>query len=63
MSVTELYRYVEYPTIFHKQRRFGHLRKTGGDIGAVFASPLYDVWASAAIDEIVSALYEARVTT
>jgi hypothetical protein len=55
---TELYRYVEYPAIFHKARLFGHLRKTGGDIGAVFASPLYDVWAGAAIDEILSALYE-----
>jgi hypothetical protein len=43
-------------------RLFGHLRKTGGDIGAVFASPLYDGWASAAIDEILSALYE-RLTT
>jgi hypothetical protein len=58
----ELYRYVEYPAIFHKSRLFGHLRKTGGDIGAVFASPLYDVWASAAIDEIVSGLYERLMT-
>jgi len=54
---TELHRYVEYPAIFHKERVFGHLRKTGGDIGAVFGSPLYDVWAGAGIDEILSALH------
>jgi hypothetical protein len=56
-ELRELHRYVEFPGIFHKERVFGHLRRTGGDIGAVFASPLYDVWASAGIDDIVSALH------
>ncbi len=54
----ELYRYIEYPAIFHKAKIFGHLRKTGGDIGAVFTSPFFDVWADAAIDEILSAVHE-----
>ena len=60
-DLNELYRYVEYPAIYHKARLFGHLRKTGGDIGAVFTSPFFDVWAQAAIDEIVSALHERLV--
>ena len=58
---TELHRYIEYPAIYHKARIFGHLRKTGGDIGAVFTSPFFDVWAEAAVDEIVSALHERLV--
>ena len=58
---TELYRYVEYPAIYHKAKLFGHLRRTGGDLGAVFTSPFFDVWAQAAIDEILSALHERLV--
>jgi len=58
----ELYRYVEYPAIYQKDRLFGHLRATGGDIGALLESPFFDVWAHAAIAEILSALYERRVT-
>jgi len=58
---TELYRYVEYPAIYHKDRVFGHLRKTGADIGALLDSPFFDVWAQAGIDEILSALHRRAV--
>ena len=71
----ELYRYVEYPAIYHKDRLLGHLRaarsgeteeqtkaRGGGDIGRLLESPFFDVWAHAAIAEILSALYERRVT-
>jgi len=71
---TELYRYVEYPAIYRKERLFGHLRaarpgesaddakaRGGRDIGALFESPMYDVWAEAAVDEILSALHERQV--
>ena len=59
----ELYRYVEYPAIYRKERVLGHLRSTGGDIGALFESPLFDVWAHAGISEILSALYERTVVS
>jgi len=58
---TELYRYIEYPGIYHKARLMGHLRKTGGDIGALLASPFFDVWAHAGIDEILSALHRIAI--
>ena len=71
---TELYRYIEYPAIYHKARIIGHLRaaradesrdqavaRAGRDIDALFASPFFDLWAHAAIDQILSALHE-RVT-
>jgi hypothetical protein len=72
---TELYRYIEYPAIYPKERLLGHLRaarpgetpeqtqaRGGGDIGRLLESPFFDVWAHAAIAEILSALYERRVT-
>lgn len=71
----ELYRYVEYPAIYHKDRILGHLRavrageteeqaKARGvrDVVALLDSPIFDVWASAGIDEILSSLHE-RLTT
>ncbi len=71
----ELYRYVEYPAIYHKDRVFGHLRaarageteeqstaRGGRDIAILLASPFVDVWAQAAIAEILSALHERVVT-
>jgi hypothetical protein len=71
---TELHRYIEYPAIYRKERLFGHLRaarpgesaddaraRGGRDIGALFESPMYDVWAEAAVDEILSALHERLV--
>lgn len=70
----ELHRYVEYPAIYHKDRVYGHFRaarpgetadatraRAGTQIGALFESPFFDVWAEAAIDEIVSALHEKVV--
>ena len=71
----ELYRYVEYPAIYHKDRVIGHLRaaragesedqakaRGGRDIAALLESPFYDVWAEAAVSEILSALHERLVT-
>jgi hypothetical protein len=68
---TELYRYIEFPAIYHKARVIGHLRaaragesddqakaRAGRDINALLESPFFDVWASAAVDEILSALHE-----
>jgi hypothetical protein len=59
----ELYRYVEYPAIYHKERLLGRLRATQGDIGGMLESPFFDVWAHAAIAEILSALYERTVVS
>ena len=72
---TELHRYVEYPGIFSKERIFGHLRTSragetdeqartrgGGEIGALLESPFFDVWAHAAVAEILSSLHERVVT-
>ena len=72
---TELYRYIEYPAIYHKDRVLAALRKArpgeseeqtkargGRDIGALLESPFFDVWARAGIAEIVSALHERLVT-
>ncbi len=71
----ELYRYVEYPAIYHKDRVIGHLRaarageteeqakaRGGRDIAALLESPFFDVWARAGIAEILSALHERLVT-
>ena len=68
---TELYRYVEYPAIYHKDLVIGHLRSArpgeteeqtkergGRDIAALLHSPFFDVWARATVDEILSALHE-----
>jgi Thioredoxin len=67
----ELYRYVEYPAVYHKDRVIGHLRaprageseeqsktRGGRDIAALLDSPFPDVWAHAGIAEILSALHE-----
>jgi hypothetical protein len=67
----ELYRYVEYPAIYHKDRLLGHLRaaragespeqaqqRAGRAIGDLLESPVYDVWAEAAVAEILSALHD-----
>ena len=71
----ELYRYVEYPAIYHKDRVIGQLRaarpgesedqakaRGGRDIGALLDSPFFDVWALAGIAEILSGLHERLVT-
>src|SRR5215470_4819904 len=66
----ELYRYIEFPAIYHKARVIGRLRaprageseeqarvRGGRDIGAMLDSPFFDVWARAGIAEILSALH------
>jgi hypothetical protein len=70
----ELYRYVEYPAIYHKDRVIGHLRaarpgetedetkaRGGRDIATLLESPFFDVWARAGIAQILSALHERVV--
>ena len=70
----ELYRYIEYPAIYHKERVIGHLRSArpgeapdeaksrgGREIGALLESPFFDVWAHGALDQIISALHERVV--
>ena len=72
----ELYRYMEYPAIYRKERIIGHLRaaragetddqakvRGGRDIGDLLDSPFYDVWAQAGIAEILSALHEHVVVS
>jgi hypothetical protein len=71
----ELYRYVEYPAIYHKDRIIGHLRaprageaaadaaaRGGREIATLLESPFFDLWASAAIAEILSALHQRLLT-
>ncbi len=71
----ELYRYIEYPAIYRKERLIGHLRaarpgetpeqttaRGGGEIGTLLESLFFDVWAQAAIAEILSALHERLLT-
>jgi hypothetical protein len=70
----ELYRYIEFPAIYHKDRLVAKIRgarpgetpeqtreRGGRDFFALFDSPFYDVWASAGIDQILSALHERHV--
>jgi hypothetical protein len=72
----ELYRYVEYPAIYRKERVIGHLRaartgetedqarvRGGRDIATLLESPFFDVWAQAGIVEILSALHERLLLT
>ena len=67
----ELHRYIEYPAIYHKDYIRGHMQSARSgeteaqtkdraqrEFVAMQASPFFDVWASAGIDEILSALYE-----
>lgn len=73
---TELYRYIEYPAIYHKGRLIGALRaarpgeipdqakqRAGRDIATMLESPFFDVWARAGVDEILSALHERTVVS
>ena len=66
-----LYHYVEFPAIYHKDRVTGHLRsarpgetpeqtRERGDreFVALQQSPFFHIWASAGVDEILSALHE-----
>jgi hypothetical protein len=73
-DLEELYRYIEYPAIYHKDPIRAHqqavrsgeapeqARERGmREFAAMQAGPFFDVWAAAGIDEILSALYEKRV--
>jgi hypothetical protein len=70
----ELHRYLEYPAIYHKDRIRGHQQaqrpgesaehardRSGREFMTLQQSPFFDVWASAGIDEILSALHERLV--
>ena len=70
----ELLRYFEYPDIYHKDRIRGHQQaarpgeseeqakeRSAREFAALQASPFFDLWASAAIDQILSALHERMV--
>jgi hypothetical protein len=67
----ELHRYVEYPAIYHKDRIRRHQQASRPgetpaetqerqlrEFAALQASPFFDLWACAAIDEILGALHE-----
>jgi len=67
----ELHRYIEYPAIYHKDGIRGHMQaiqpgetetqakeRDRREFLAMQGSPFFDIWASAGIDEILSALYE-----
>src|SRR4030095_165377 len=69
-----LYRYLEYPVIYRKDIVRGYMQKAGSgeseearkardtkEFLSMQQSPFFDLWASAGIDEILSALYEQRV--
>jgi hypothetical protein len=69
-----LYHYIEYPAMYHKDRIVGHLRAARPDESKeetqkrgdrefmeLQQSPFFHVWASAAADEIITALYERLV--
>jgi hypothetical protein len=73
-DLQELHRYIEYPAIYHKDPvRARQQAARGGEsaeqarergmreFAAMQASPFFDVWAAAGIDEILSALYERRI--
>ena len=70
----ELCRYIEYPAMYNKDRirarqqaaRPGETEaqakeRAMREFGALLVSPFFDVWASAAIGEIISALHERLV--
>jgi len=67
----ELHRYTEYPAIYHKDLVRGHQGRArpgeseaqtkdraGREFVALQGSAFFDLWAAAAVDEILSALYE-----
>jgi Thioredoxin len=67
----ELHRYIEYPAIYHKDHIRGYMwaaranetpaqakERDQREFLVLQGSPFFDLWASAGIDEILSALYE-----
>jgi len=72
----ELHRYIEYPAIYRKDLIRGHQQaarpgeteeqardRDRREFLAMQQSPFFDVWASAGVDEILSALYEKLTVT
>ena len=70
-DLVELHRYIEYPAIYKKDLIRGHQQtarpgetpeqardRSQREFVALQGSPLFDLWASAGIDEILSALHE-----
>ena len=70
----ELHRYIEFPSMYHKDLIRGQQgapragesadqakERSAKEFLALQASPFFDVWASAAVDEILSALHEKHV--
>jgi hypothetical protein len=70
-SLGYLYRYVEYPAIYHKDRVRRHMaaprpgetaeqtrERSDREFMALQQSPFFRIWASAGVDEILSALHE-----
>jgi hypothetical protein len=70
-GLRELHRYIEYPAIYHKDLIRGHQQaarsgeaeaqakeRSAREFLALQGSPFFDLWASAAVDEILSALHE-----
>jgi thiol-disulfide isomerase/thioredoxin len=69
----ELHRYLEFPAIYHKDDIRGRMssrksgetpeqakERSGKEFVTLQGSPFFDLWASAGIDEILTALYERR---
>ena len=67
----ELHRYIEFPAIYHKDAIRSHMsasragesadearKRSGDEFVALQNSPFFDIWASAAVDEMLSALRE-----
>jgi hypothetical protein len=73
-DLQELCRYIEYPAMYNKDRIRGSQQaarpgeteaqakeRDRQEFAALQASPFFNLWASAAIDEILSALHERLV--
>jgi hypothetical protein len=73
-DLRELHRYFEYPAIYNKDRIRGRMQaarpgeteaqrkeRDAREFAALQAGPFFDLWASAAIAEILSALHERVV--
>ena len=69
-----LYSFLEFPAVYHKDRIRGHQRtlraaetpeqaqqRADREFAAMLGSPMLDVWAEAAVAEIISHLYERQV--
>ena len=67
----ELHRYIEYPAIYHKDVIRGHQQaawpgetpeqaqeRAQREFVALQQSPFFDIWASAGIDEIITAIHQ-----